>query len=513
MLPMISWWLIIQLFALAVLPLAWRLFRRLPSRGYPLAKALGLLLVCYVLWLGAGFRLLANSVGGILFALLLVAGVSAWLGRAGLRRAAPGAAADGEQTALTLLARRPLFAWLRRQLAAHTRHRSALPGDARRLDGLPRLQPRHRRHREADGVRLHQRHARQPLLPAAGPLALRLRHQLLLLRLRHARGAGPAHRRRCPAVGFNLGVALWYALTLIGAFGVVYDLVRLAAIRRHAPALDTDGLSTAEQRETRAPEPVATPRRTGSGAIPSRALPRPAPHNPTLAASVAEPAMSLGWSHEREAAPGYPSLPDVAGRANEEAPPVVATVGMARAIRFGLLGALLTGVMGNLEALVEMAYNHRLVPLQWIQWLDIKGLIDSPPTGGWTGGFWWWWHASRTVHDQLLGRTLEVIDEFPFFSFLLGDLHPHVLALPFVLLAIGLALNLLLQAADLGFAASAPQRRGGRDSSVASWATGFCLRGVVVRPGARLDLSRSGHGHGRARHLHLCAGARRAGLP
>ena len=31
-----------------------------------------------------------------------------------------------------------------------------------------------------------------------------------------------------PALGFNLGVALWYALVMVGAFGVVYDLVRLA---------------------------------------------------------------------------------------------------------------------------------------------------------------------------------------------------------------------------------------------------------------------------------------------
>jgi YYY domain-containing protein len=38
--------------------------------------------------------------------------------------------------------------------------------------------------------------------------------------------------------------------------------------------------------------------------------------------------------------------------------------------------------------------------------------------------------------------TGDVIDEFPFFSFLLGDLHPHVLAIPISLLAISVALNL-----------------------------------------------------------------------
>ena len=58
----------------------------------------------------------------------------------------------------------------------------------------------------------------------------------------------------------------------------------------------------------------------------------------------------------------------------------------------------------------------------------------------------WWWRSSR-VHSRLRHGwriICEVIDEFPFFSFLLGDLHPHVLAIPFSLLAIAVALNLFL---------------------------------------------------------------------
>jgi uncharacterized membrane protein len=43
------------------------------------------------------------------------------------------------------------------------------------------------------------------------------------------------------------------------------------------------------------------------------------------------------------------------------------------------------------------------------------------------------------------GAEQEVIDEFPAFSFILGDMHPHLLALPFVLLALALALNLYLR--------------------------------------------------------------------
>ena len=53
------------------------------------------------------------------------------------------------------------------------------------------------------------------------------------------------------------------------------------------------------------------------------------------------------------------------------------------------------------------------------------------------------------IHDKgLTGNDMEVIDEFPAFSFLLGDMHPHVLAYPFVFMVIGLAFNLLLRATE-----------------------------------------------------------------
>ncbi len=45
---------------------------------------------------------------------------------------------------------------------------------------------------------------------------------------------------------------------------------------------------------------------------------------------------------------------------------------------------------------------------------------------------------------DLAGNWKEIIDEFPFFSFLLADLHPHVLAMPFAFLAMALALNIFL---------------------------------------------------------------------
>ena len=90
----------------------------------------------------------------------------------------------------------------------------------------------------------------------------------------------------------------------------------------------------------------------------------------------------------------------------------------------GLGGIVLVAMIGNLDAAV-----------QWF--LRLAG-IDTPghiPTGGeWLGqtlgnilrgapppGFDYW-HSTRLIEGA--------IHEFPFFSFLYGDLHPHVLALP-----------------------------------------------------------------------------------
>ncbi len=90
--------------------------------------------------------------------------------------------------------------------------------------------------------------------------------------------------------------------------------------------------------------------------------------------------------------------------------------------------------------------NGDLTSAFW-KWLDIKDLNvpPAPPFSWIPDEFWWWWRASRVIQDyDLAGNAKEIIQEFPFFSFLLADLHPHVLAIPFALLAVTLALNTLL---------------------------------------------------------------------
>jgi YYY domain-containing protein len=63
----------------------------------------------------------------------------------------------------------------------------------------------------------------------------------------------------------------------------------------------------------------------------------------------------------------------------------------------------------------------------------------------------WWsgmgWQSSRVVYDG----TIQTINEFPAFSIILGDLHPHLMALPFTILALGVAFGILRSSAQIGW--------------------------------------------------------------
>jgi len=120
------------------------------------------------------------------------------------------------------------------------------------------------------------------------------------------------------------------------------------------------------------------------------------------------------------------------------------------ALLSGLLGPLLVAVVGNLEGFLEVLHARGVGRAGFWAWLDVRGIDGPPPPfaqGSWAPTrFFWWWQASRVLQDYTpWGDEQHVIDEFPAFSFILGDMHPHVLALPFALLALALALNLYLR--------------------------------------------------------------------
>lgn len=161
-------------------------------------------------------------------------------------------------------------------------------------------------------------------------------------------------------------------------------------------------------------------------------------------------------------------------------------------ITAGLLGSLLVVFMGNLQGVWESLHARGILPDTFWNWLAIRDLASAPVTGTWVpggGGWLWWWRASRVLNDtNLLGQPLGIqpISEFPLFSFLLGDNHPHVLALPFVLLAIGLALNLLRRQALTGtaLAAETEEPRAAPWWNPAAYALGgdwaLCIFGALI---------------------------------
>ncbi len=67
---------------------------------------------------------------------------------------------------------------------------------------------------------------------------------------------------------------------------------------------------------------------------------------------------------------------------------------------------------------------------------NLDGFIQVV-NNGWSTVNFNWWHSSRIIDYPDYDIT---INEFPFFSFLLGDMHPHQMAIPFALLALNSAL-------------------------------------------------------------------------
>ncbi len=117
-----------------------------------------------------------------------------------------------------------------------------------------------------------------------------------------------------------------------------------------------------------------------------------------------------------------------------------------RAILFGLVAAIAISVAGNMEILLETLHGNDIGSENLWSWIDVRELnqpAQDEDRARYETSRWWWWRSSRVIHEyHLSGRPeegLEPIAEFPSFSFILGDMHPHVLALPFAFLAIGLS--------------------------------------------------------------------------
>jgi len=153
------------------------------------------------------------------------------------------------------------------------------------------------------------------------------------------------------------------------------------------------------------------------------------------------------------------------------------------AVVAGVCGALFVAVIGNL-AQVQLLWNG-VRGLSVIQspdqvatgfllthlsdWLSQQLVYVTQFADGlsqWIKGEplpihteWWYWNATRVIHAA--EGEAGPINEMPFFTFLFADLHAHMMALPYTLLALGLSLNIIRE--PVGGAAEVERRSWWRD--------------------------------------------------
>ncbi len=351
----LSWYVILMLAGWAALPLAQRALTNLPDRGYTLAKPLGLLLWGFAFWLLTSLGLLQNTTGGVLFALMLVAGLSFWLagGRRGIKKT---------------------------YVLIKARSRLVLISEALFLGAFILWAVMRAANPQVSGTEKPMEMAfinailRSPSFPPQDPwlsgyaISYYYFGYVIVAMLIRLTGV-------VTGVGFNLAVASWFALAALASYGVVYNLLSVAN-------------RSSEEKGKRLFNPQ--------------------------------------WH--------------------------------------ALLAPVLLLIVSNLGGLLEVLHASgqfwQKGPAGWTSdfwsWLAMPELT-SPPSEplGWVpervSGIWWW-RASRVVQDfDISGGWREVIDEFPFFSYYLADLHPHVLSMPFALLAMGAGLNLYLLGEKISF--------------------------------------------------------------
>lgn len=327
--PGLVWYIAVQVIAFAVLPIGLFLFRRLPDGGYLLSKALGLLLVAYLAWLLASLGILEFSAGGLWLMILVAAlgsGLLVWRGGVDLvdffRRRWKLILFCEALFVVALVSFYGIRAW--NPDLWHPWRGGEKPMDFAYLNAVTRSTEM------------------PPYDPwfAGGHLNYYYFGQFQVASLTKLTGI-------LPSTTFNLAVALVFALTVGGAFSLVYNLAAS---------------------------------RNGGG---DRAPP-PSPSGPYLA---------------------------------------------------GMAAAVFVAIIGNLDGMVQLVQSLWRVTF-----------------GGGEFGTFDYWRSSRVIDTSSQGGLDSCggceITEFPFFSFLYADLHAHLIALPFAILALGLGLALVLGAAE-----------------------------------------------------------------
>ncbi len=392
MINFIAWYLLLTLLGLLTFPLTYHLFPKFADRGYTFARVLGLLIWSYTFWILSILGIAQNNIGGILLGLAVLAGLSIW----SFRKTQSIEDEDTNVRAKALTTRETLH-WLK------SNTRLVITTETLFFLSFAAIALFRAANPEALGTEKPMELAfinaimRSPTFPPHDPwlsgYAISYYHFGYIMTAMIAKITATAG-----SIAFNLMTALIFALSAIGAYGILYNLLALRPetkdLRHQTEDLEPQTIDISEE----------------------------SPNLQTLALSLPKDSNIQTAIHD-----GDPHQPYTA-----------------------LLAPLFLLLISNFEALLEFIHQKGILwttqsPNFWT-WLDIKNLRDDPATmQPIPDRFWWWWRASRVIQEyDLAGNHREVIDEFPAFSFILGDLHPHVLTLPFALLAIAIALYIYL---------------------------------------------------------------------
>jgi len=98
-----------------------------------------------------------------------------------------------------------------------------------------------------------------------------------------------------------------------------------------------------------------------------------------------------------------------------------------------------------LASIIEFINHAGLGSQNFYNFISIEGINQIKESKiFWPEDNWWWFSISRIIgyKNSSLGISDYTINEFPAFSIILGDIHPHLLAVPFLILSFALIFNL-----------------------------------------------------------------------
>ena len=218
----ISWYLVISVIGWVAFPIAYRFFPKLTSRGFALARPLGMLLWGFVFWLLATMGVLQNNIGGEIIAFAIIAGLATW-------------AIWGERY-------KQLIAWMKQN------YRSILTIEILFLvtfafwTWIRGMNPEVAYTEKPMELAFINSILRSPSLPPQDPwlsgysISYYYFGYILIAMLTRAASIASA-------VSFNLSSSLWFALTATAAYGIVFDLVSVFGKQNGKPDTEMAGTS------------------------------------------------------------------------------------------------------------------------------------------------------------------------------------------------------------------------------------------------------------------------------